>query len=421
MKLHEYQAKEVLANYGIPVPEGRVAHFPYDAWMVSMELGAPIVIKAQVLTGGRGKAGGVQIARTSDEARNISQDMFGKILVTKQTGPGGVKVRKVLVEKLADIKRELYFSIVVDRTTSRPTVIASKRGGMSIEEVAEKYPDDIIKIPIDPAVGFLPYQIRRLKYDLELVEQGKEAAKVFSALYKAFMDKDCSLLELNPLVVVNTGHLLALDAKMSVDDNALYRKKEISKMRDLTESNPDELEARFAGLNFIKLAGNIGCMVNGAGLAMTTMDIIKLSGGDPANFLDVGGEATPDTISKGFEIITRDPNVKAIFINIFGGIVRCDKVANGIIQALKTVDVKIPVVVRLTGMNKKEGMEILKKSPLSFHIADDLKDAAKMVAKLAKENGETKNPSAKTAQSEENVSSEISSKETTKKVKSEGK
>ena len=405
MKLHEYQAKEVLANYGIPVPEGRVAHFPYDAWMVSMELGAPIVIKAQVLTGGRGKAGGVKIAKTSDEARNISQDMFGKILVTKQTGSQGVKVRKVLVEKLADIKRELYFSVVVDRTTSRPTVIASKRGGMSIEEVAEKYPEDIIKIPIDPAVGFLSYQIRRLKYDLELVEQGKEAAKIFSSLYKVFMDKDCSLLELNPLVVINTGHLLALDAKMSVDDNALYRKKEISRMRDLTESNPDELEARFAGLNFIKLNGNIGCMVNGAGLAMTTMDIIKLSGGDPANFLDLGGEATPDTVSKGFEIITRDPKVKAIFINIFGGIVRCDKVANGIIQALKTVEVKVPVVVRLTGMNKKEGIEILKKSSLSFHIAEDLKDAAKMVAKLAKESSTPKTSSA----------------ETTKKVKSEEK
>ena len=405
MKLHEYQAKEVLANYDIPVPEGRVAHFPYDAWMVSMELGAPIVIKAQVLTGGRGEAGGVKIAKTSDESRNISQDMFGKILVTKQTGPQGVKVRKVLVEKLADIKRELYFSIVIDRTTSRPTVIASKRGGMSIEEVAEQYPEDIIKIPIDPAVGFLPYQIRRLKYDLELVEQGKEAQKIFNSLYKVFMDKDCSLLELNPLVVINTGHLLALDAKMSVDDNALYRKKEISRMRDLTESNPDELEARFAGLNFIKLNGNIGCMVNGAGLAMTTMDIIKLSGGDPANFLDVGGEATPDTISKGFEIITRDPKVKAIFINIFGGIVRCDKVANGIIQALKTVEVKIPVVIRLTGMNKKEGMEILKKSPLSFHIAEDLKDAAKMVAKLAKEGSAPKTSSAGT----------------TKKVKSEEK
>ncbi len=389
MKLHEYQAKEVLASYGIPVPEGRVAHFPYDAWMVSMELGLPVVIKAQVLTGGRGKAGGVKLAKTSDEARDIAQELFGKKLVTKQTGPQGVKVRKVLVEKVADIDRELYFSIVIDRTTSRPTVIASKRGGMSIEEVAEQYPEDIIKIPIDPAVGFLPYQIRRLKYDLDLVEQGKEAQKIFSALYKAFMDKDCSLLELNPLVVVKNGHLIALDAKMTIDDNALYRKKEISKMRDLTESNPDELEARFAGLNFIKLEGNIGCMVNGAGLAMTTMDVIKLAGGEPANFLDVGGEATPDTISKGFEIITRDPKVKAIFINIFGGIVRCDKVANGIIQALKTVKVKIPVVIRLTGMNKEEGMEILKKAPMKFYIAEDLREAAKMVSELSKKQAAT--------------------------------
>ncbi len=389
MKLHEYQAKEVLANYGIPVPEGRVTYFPDDAWMVSMELGLPVVLKAQVLTGGRGKAGGVKIARTSDEVREIAQELFGKKLVTKQTGPEGVIIRKLLVEKAADIEREIYFSIVIDRTTSRPTVIASKRGGMSIEEVAEKYPEDIIKIPIDPVTGFLPYQIRRLKYDLGLMAQEKEAAKIFSALYKVFVEKDCSLLELNPLVVTKTGHLLAVDAKMDVDDNALFRRKEIAKMRDLTEADPDELEARFSGLNFIKLQGNIGCMVNGAGLAMTTMDIIKLAGGEPANFLDVGGEATPETIAKGFEIITRDPNVKAMFINIFGGIVRCDKVANGILQALKKVEVKIPVVIRLTGMNREEGMEILKRSGLKFYVANDLKEAAKMVSELA--NSDEKN------------------------------
>ncbi len=391
MKLHEYQAKEILASYGVPVPEGRVTHFPYDAWMVSMELGLPVVLKAQVLTGGRGKAGGVKIARTSDEAREIAQELFGKKLVTKQTGPKGVIIRKLLVEKAADIDRELYFSIVIDRTTSRPTVIASKRGGMSIEEVAEQYPEDIVKIPIDPAVGFLPYQIRQLKYALDLTEQEKEAAKIFSALYKAFYEKDCSLLELNPLAVLKSGHLLAIDAKMDIDDNALYRRKDISKMRDLTEYDPDELEARFAGLNFIKLHGNIGCMVNGAGLAMTTMDVIKLAGGEPANFLDVGGEATPETIAKGFEIITRDPKVKAMFINIFGGIVRCDKVANGIIQALKTVEVKIPVVIRLTGMNREEGMEILKKAPMKFFIAKDLREAAKMVADLAKKSVDIEN------------------------------
>ena len=384
MKLHEYQAKEILAQYGIPVPEGRVTYFPDDAWMVSMELGLPVVLKAQVLTGGRGKAGGIKIARTADEARQYAQELFGKKLVTKQTGPEGVIIRKLLVEKAADIERELYFSIIIDRTTSRPTVIASKRGGMSIEEVAEKYPEDIIKIPIDPVVGFLPYQIRRLKYDLDLMAQEKEAAKIFSALYKVFVEKDCSLLELNPLVVLKSGHLLAVDAKMDIDDNALYRRKEIAKMRDLTEADPDELEARFSGLNFIKLQGNIGCMVNGAGLAMTTMDVIKLAGGEPANFLDVGGEATPETIAKGFEIITRDPKVKAIFINIFGGIVRCDKVANGIIQALKTVKVNIPVVIRLTGMNREEGMEILKKASFKFYVANDLKEAAEMVSELAK-------------------------------------
>jgi len=399
MKLHEYQAKEVLANYGIPVPEGRVTYFPDDAWMVSMELGLPVVLKAQVLTGGRGKAGGVKIARTSDEVREIAQELFGKKLVTKQTGPEGVIIRKLLVEKAADIEREIYFSIVVDRTTSRPTVIASKRGGMSIEEVAEKYPEDIIKIPIDPVTGFLPYQIRRLKYDLGLMAQEKEAAKIFSALYKVFVEKDCSLLELNPLVVTKTGHLLAVDAKMDVDDNALFRRKEIAKMRDLTEADPDELEARFSGLNFIKLQGNIGCMVNGAGLAMTTMDIIKLAGGEPANFLDVGGEATPETIAKGFEIITRDTKVKAMFINIFGGIVRCDKVANGILQALKKVEVKIPVVIRLTGMNREEGMEILRKSGLKFYVANDLKEAAKMVSDLANNGGkkavEVKEPETK--------------------------
>ncbi len=399
MKLHEYQAKEVLANYGIPVPEGRVTYFPDEAWMVSMELGLPVVLKAQVLTGGRGKAGGVRIARTSDEVRQIAQELFGKKLVTKQTGPQGVVIRKLLVEKAADIDRELYFSILVDRTTSRPTVIASKRGGMSIEEVAEQYPEDIIKIPIDPVTGFLPYQIRRLKYDLDLMSLEKEAAKIFSALYQVFIEKDCSLLELNPLVVTKSGHLLAVDAKMDVDDNALYRRKEISKMRDITEADPDELEARFSGLNFIKLSGNIGCMVNGAGLAMTTMDIIKLAGGEPANFLDVGGEATPDTIAKGFEIITRDPKVKAIFINIFGGIVRCDKVANGILQALKKVKVDIPVVIRLTGMNREEGMEILKKSGLKFYVANDLKEAAKMVAELA--NGKNSGNGGKKTQKQE--------------------
>ncbi len=385
MKLHEYQAKEVLSGYGIPVPEGRVTYFPDDAWMVAMELGLPVVLKAQVLTGGRGKAGGVKLARTPDEVKEVAKDLFGKKLVTKQTGPEGVIIRKLLVEKAADIGRELYFSITIDRTTSKPTVIASKRGGMSIEEVAEKYPEDIIKIPIDPVTGLLPYQIRRLKYDLELVDQEKEAAKVFNALYKVFVEKDCTLVELNPLVVTKSGHLLAVDAKMDVDDDSLFRRKEISKMRDLTESDPSELEAKIAGLNFVRLTGNIGCMVNGAGLAMTTMDVIKLAGGEPANFLDVGGAATPETIAKGFEIITRDPSVKAMFINIFGGIVRCDKVANGIIQALKKVEVNMPVVVRLTGNNKEEGMETLKKSGMRFYVAENLKEAAKMVSELSKE------------------------------------
>ncbi len=385
MKLHEYQAKEVLSGYGIPVPEGRVTYFPDDAWMVAMELGLPVVLKAQVLTGGRGKAGGVKLARTPDEVKEVAKDLFGKKLVTKQTGPEGVIIRKLLVEKAADIGRELYFSITIDRTTSKPTVVASKRGGMSIEEVAEKYPEDIIKIPIDPVTGLLPYQIRRLKYDLELVDQEKEAAKVFNALYKVFVEKDCTLVELNPLVVTKSGHLLAVDAKMDVDDDALFRRKEISKMRDLTESDPSELEAKIAGLNFVRLSGNIGCMVNGAGLAMTTMDVIKLAGGEPANFLDVGGAATPETIAKGFEIITRDPSVKAMFINIFGGIVRCDKVANGIIQALKKVEVNMPVVVRLTGNNKEEGMETLKKSGMRFYVAENLKEAAKMVSELSRE------------------------------------
>jgi succinyl-CoA synthetase beta subunit len=352
--------------------------------MVAMELGFPVVLKAQVLTGGRGKAGGVKIAKTADEARDIAQELFGKTLVTAQTGPQGARVRKLLVEKVSSIKRELYFSITIDRTIGKPAVIASKRGGMSIEEVSELYPEDIIKIPIDPAVGFLPYQIRRLKYDLDLVEQEKEISKIVSNLYKLFMDKDCSLLEMNPLVVTDTNHLVALDAKIEIDDNAIFRRKEVAKMRDLTEYDPDELEARFAGLNFIKLDGDIGCMVNGAGLAMATMDVIKFAGGSPANFLDVGGEATPDTIAKGFEIITRDSKVKALFINIFGGIVRCDKVANGILQALKTVEVKVPIVVRLTGMNKEEGMEMLKNSGLAFSVANDIKEAAHMITQITK-------------------------------------
>ncbi len=384
MKLHEYQAKELMSLYEVPIPEGRVAYFPYDAWMVAMELGFPVVLKAQVLTGGRGKAGGVKIAKTADEARDIAQELFGKTIVTAQTGPQGAKIRKLLVEKVSSIKRELYFSITIDRTIGKPVVIASKRGGMSIEEVSEQYPEDIIKIPIDPAVGFLPYQIRRLKYDLDLVEQEKEISKIVSNLYKLFMDKDCSLLEMNPLVVTETNHLVALDAKLEIDDNAIFRRKEVAKMRDLTEYDPDELEARFAGLNFIKLDGDIGCMVNGAGLAMATMDVIKFAGGSPANFLDVGGEATPDTIAKGFEIITRDPKVKALFINIFGGIVRCDKVANGILQALKTVEVKVPIVVRLTGMNREEGMEMLKNSGLAFSVAQDIKEAAHMITQITR-------------------------------------
>lgn len=388
MKLHEYQAKELMSLYEVPIPEGRVAYFPYDAWMVAMELGFPVVLKAQVLTGGRGKAGGVKIAKTADEARDIAQELFGKTIVTAQTGPQGSKIRKLLVEKVSSIKRELYFSITIDRTIGKPVVIASKRGGMSIEEVSEQYPEDIIKIPIDPAVGFLPYQIRRLKYDLDLVEQEKEISKIVSNLYKLFMDKDCSLLEMNPLVVTDTNHLVALDAKLEIDDNAIFRRKEVAKMRDLTEYDPDELEARFAGLNFIKLDGDIGCMVNGAGLAMATMDVIKFAGGNPANFLDVGGEATPDTIAKGFEIITRDPKVKALFINIFGGIVRCDKVANGILQALKTVEVKVPIVVRLTGMNREEGMEMLKNSGLAFSVAQDIKEAAHMITQITKEKKE---------------------------------
>lgn len=388
MKLHEYQAKELMSLYEVPIPEGRVAYFPYDAWMVAMELGFPVVLKAQVLTGGRGKAGGVKIAKTADEARDIAQELFGKTIVTAQTGPQGSKIRKLLVEKVSSIKRELYFSITIDRTIGKPAVIASKRGGMSIEEVSEQYPEDIIKIPIDPAVGFLPYQIRRLKYDLDLVEQEKEISKIVSNLYKLFMDKDCSLLEMNPLVVTDTNHLVALDAKLEIDDNAIFRRKEVAKMRDLTEYDPDELEARFAGLNFIKLDGDIGCMVNGAGLAMATMDVIKFAGGNPANFLDVGGEATPDTIAKGFEIITRDPKVKALFINIFGGIVRCDKVANGILQALKTVEVKVPIVVRLTGMNREEGMEMLKNSGLAFSVAQDIKEAANMITQITKDKKE---------------------------------
>lgn len=384
MKLHEYQAKELLSQYEVPIPEGRVAYFPYDAWMVAMELGFPVVLKAQVLTGGRGKAGGVRIAKTADEARDIAQELFGKTIITAQTGPQGAKIRKLLVEKVANIKRELYFSITIDRTIGKPAVIASRRGGMSIEEVSEQYPEDIIKIPIDPAVGFLPYQVRRLKYDLDLVEQEKEVSKIVSSLYKLFMDKDCSLVEMNPLILTETNHLFALDAKIEIDDNSLFRRKEIAKMRDLTEYDPDELEARFAGLNFIKLSGDIGCMVNGAGLAMATMDVIKFAGGNPANFLDVGGEATPDTIAKGFEIITRDTKVKAMFINIFGGIVRCDRVANGILQALKTVEVKVPIVVRLTGMNREEGMEMLKNSGLAFSVANDIKEAAQMIMQITK-------------------------------------
>lgn len=387
MNIHEYQAKEIFREYGVPVPRGGVAFTGPEARKVAENLGGNLwVVKAQIHAGGRGKAGGVKLAKSLDEVEQIAEEMIGMTLVTHQTGPEGKKVEKVYIEEGADIKKEYYLGMVLDRASEMPVMMASTEGGMEIEEVAAKTPEKIIKVAIDPTIGFQGFHGRELAFGLGLAkEEIRPFIKFAEALYRVYMDKDANLIEINPLIKTGSGEFLALDAKMGFDDNALYRHPEIMEMRDLSEEDPTEVEAAKYGLSYVSLDGNVGCMVNGAGLAMATMDIIKHEGGEPANFLDVGGGANPDTVAKGFELILQNKDVKSIFVNIFGGIVRCDRIANGILQATQKVEVNVPVVVRLDGTNADEAAEILKNANIKNIIpATDLADGAKKAVAAAK-------------------------------------
>ena len=382
MNLHEYQAKQLFAAYGIPVPNGRPARSPADAVAATQTLGGSLwVVKAQVHAGGRGKAGGVKLCRSTEEVRMAALGMLGKRLVTHQTGPEGLPVNMLLVEAGSDIARELYLSVLVDRSREQVVFMASAAGGMEIEEVAAKSPQKIFRVHVHPAAGIQPYQIRELAFALGITEKTQLAtfSKIVDGLYRLFMEKDASLVEVNPLIVTTDGRVLALDAKLNVDDNALFRHPELAAMRDASQEDPRESEARQHELNYVSLDGNIACMVNGAGLAMATMDIIKLYGGTPANFLDVGGGATSERVTAAFKLILSNRSVKAILVNIFGGIVRCDLIAEGIIAAVKDVGVRVPVVVRLEGTNVEQGKKLLASSGLAITPANDLTDAAKKV------------------------------------------
>ncbi len=385
MKIHEYQGKELLKKYGVAVPRGIVARSPEEAYHAAKELGTDVVVvKAQIHAGGRGKGGGVKLAKSADEARDIAQQMLGMKLVTHQTGPEGREVRVLLIEEGLPIDKEFYLGIVLDRTTGRPVFMASAAGGMDIEEVAAKTPEQIFKETIDPAVGFRPFQARKLAFALGLpAPLINPAAKFMQSLYAANEQMDASLMEINPFLLTKDGRLIALDAKVNFDDNALYRHKEFLDLRDLHEEEPLEIEASKFDLNYIKLDGNIACMVNGAGLAMATMDIIKLAGGEPANFLDVGGGASQERVEAAFKILLADENVRAVLINIFGGIVRCDMVARGVVGAAQNLGVKVPVVVRLEGTNVEEGQRVIRDSGLNFTVASGMKDAAEKVVSLA--------------------------------------
>jgi succinyl-CoA synthetase beta subunit len=378
MNIHEYQGKAVLSKYGVAVPKGKVADTPAEAEAIAAEFGTPVVVKAQIHAGGRGKGGGVKLAKTPDEAREFAKQILGMTLVTHQTGPQGKKVKRVLVEQAGKIKRELYLGMVIDRGLSRVVMMASTEGGMEIETVAAKTPEKILKEWVDPAVGLMPFQARKLAFGLGIPgELVGKSVKLMTGLYKAFVDTDCSLAEINPLVLTEDGDIVALDAKMNFDGNGLFRHKDIEAMRDLDEEDPTETEASRFGLSYISLDGNIGCMVNGAGLAMATMDMIKHCGGAPANFLDVGGGATAEAVTNAFRLILSDPKVKAILVNIFGGIMKCDIIAEGVVTAAKTLGLTVPLVVRLEGTNVKKGREILSASKLNIITAADMGDAAK--------------------------------------------
>jgi len=386
VKIHEYQAKSIFARHGVPLPKGEVAFTPTEAAEIARRLGGgTVVVKAQIHAGGRGKGGGVKLAKNADEAERIARDLIGMTLKTHQTGPEGRVVSRVLVEEGLAIARELYLGLVLDRAAGRPVVMASAAGGVDIEEVAAKTPEAIFKEYIQPGTGLIPFQGRKLAFALGLDgAQAGKFTKVVMSLYQAFVATDASLVEINPLIVTQGGDLLALDAKMTFDDNALYRHPEIREYRDLGEEDPLEIEASKFSLNYIRLDGSIGCMVNGAGLAMATMDIIKLAGGQPANFLDVGGGANAEQIRNAFKILMADKNVRAVLINIFGGILRCDVLASGVIAAVKELDVKVPIVVRMEGTNVDEGKRMLKESGLNFANADGMGDAAEKVVTLAK-------------------------------------
>jgi succinyl-CoA synthetase beta subunit len=386
VKIHEYQAKAVLSRFGVPVPRGEVAFSSAEAADIVRRLGGEIsVVKAQIHAGGRGKGGGVKIARSIDEAEAFVKQMIGMTLVTHQTGPDGKKVGRVLIEEGLQIDRELYLSILVDRAAARPIVIASAAGGMDIEEVAASHPEQILREPIDPGTGVIPFQARKLAFGMGLPGGSvNKFVKLLDAIYKAFIETDASMIEINPLILTKGGDLLALDAKVTFDDNALYRHPDLRDLRDTTEEDPLEVEASKFSLNYIRLDGTIGCMVNGAGLAMATMDIIKLAGGEPANFLDVGGGANAEQIKNAFRILMADANVKAVLINIFGGILRCDVLAAGVIAAVKELGVPVPIVIRMEGTNVEEGKRMLRESGLNFTTADGMGDAADKVVALAK-------------------------------------
>jgi succinyl-CoA synthetase beta subunit len=385
MKIHEYQGKELLRKFGVPVPRGIVARSAEEAFRAAEELACtPVVVKAQIHAGGRGKGGGVKLAKTAEEAREIAAQMLGMKLVTHQTGPEGREVRVLLVEEGLPIDKEFYLGIVLDRASGRPVFMASAAGGMDIEEVAAKTPEQIFKETIDPAVGFRPFQARKLAFALGLeAALVSQATKFMLSLYTAYESMDASLMEINPFLLTKDKRLIALDAKVNFDDNALFRHKDFADLRDLNEEEPLEIEASKFDLNYIKLDGNIACMVNGAGLAMATMDIIKLAGGEPANFLDVGGGASQERVEAGFRILLADPNVRAVLVNIFGGIVRCDMVARGVVGAANNLGVKVPVVVRLEGTNVEEGQRVIRESGLGFTVANGMKDAAEKVVALA--------------------------------------
>jgi succinyl-CoA synthetase beta subunit len=387
MKIHEYQAKNILKAYGIPIPEGEIAETPAAARSIAKKMGRNVIIKAQIHAGGRGKGGGVKPAGSPEEAARITDEIIGMNLVTHQTGPEGRIVRVVLVQEDVDIEKELYLGITIDRSRNQeqPVIMASSAGGMEIEEIAAKNPEAIVKVGIDPLAGISAFQGRRIAFGLGLDQSLiSKATRIVENLYRVFIEKDASLVEINPLVLTRGGEILALDAKISFDDDGLYRHPDIKELRDLNEEKPLEVEAFNNNVNYIKLDGNVGCMVNGAGLAMATMDLIKLAGGDPANFMDVGGGATADRVEKAFRIFTADENVEAILVNIFGGILRCDRVAKGIVEAAQKINLELPMVVRLQGTNVEEGRTILRESNLKFEVAEGLFEAAEKVVALTK-------------------------------------